>query len=118
IADIIADYLLNLKLISPHIHWLGRIHLDLHFFLLCKYLHTLYDARNQTRNVDSLKLSLVLSKFQLIECQEIFYHAVHLIGLINDDITVKVHTLRIVRDTVFESFRISLNESYRSLQLV
>ena len=119
IADIISQHLLCLKFICPYIDCL------LHF----SGSPSPRPAGSKSHSFAALRglslpdqiLSWTIRHLRIptdLMSAEFFYHLVHLIGLIDDDVTVKFHALRIIMDPFFQSFCITLDQCNWRLQLM
>ena len=55
---------------------------------------------------------------KLIQSQQFFHHTVHFIRFVNDNFTIKFTAFCIIINTLLQSFRITLDQCQRCLQLM
>ena len=101
ITYIISYNLLYFKLICPRIDVLFCVQHNLGTCLIRHDLHTLQNAFDQCRQIKSFKHDIFITEFQLVQCQQILDHLIHLGRLIHNNITVEFPTLRIFIDSFF-----------------
>ena len=118
IRKIITHNLLCLKLIRPDIEAVICNKIYRRLCLLYKDLAACDHASDQPYDIKTVKLNLIISKFQLIQGEKIFNHDIHLSRFVHNDVTVKFPALRVVIDPLFQPFCISLDQSDRSLKLM
>ena len=109
IVQIIRDDLFYLKFICPHPHRSLLPKYNGRPFLLQKYACGREYALNQGHDIKLFHHRHVIAEFKGCQGKELFYHLVHLIGLIHDDITVVIPAFRILRHAFGQSFRVSLD---------
>ena len=84
-------------------------------FLFHQNFSRICHATDQFCHIKTLHDYLIVAKFQLIQSQEFLDHTIHFICLINNNITVKLSTFRVIIDAFLKTFRIALNQCQRCL---
>ena len=101
IGQEIRNHLFHLKLIPPDIYRTFPVKFDIHLFL-CRHDGCRLDhAVNQLRDIKPCHFHGIIAKLQLIECQQLLYHMIHLFRFIHNHITVKITALCIIIDAFF-----------------
>ena len=118
VGKIIPYHLLCLELIRPHKDRTVGNKINLRLRLTDKDIAACDHALHQSHNVKSFKFYFIITELQLIQSQQILHHLIHLSSFIHDHITVEFPAFRIVIHSFFQAFRIPLDQSQRSFQLM
>ena len=115
IAQVVCDYLLDLKFIRPYINRRLSIKIHLNLILFEQDLRRVHNAANQFRQIETIHHRLIVSAFQRRQCQKLLNHLVHLVGLINNNITIIVAAFLLLAHSFLKTFRVSLDQGDRCL---
>ena len=115
VGQIIGHNFLDLEFI-PHNHQ-GFRHIYAH---LCRILLNedaggIDQVMHQLRDIKGCNARRVVSKFQGRQGQKLAYHLVHLVGLINNNITIVVAAFFLLAHSFLKTFRVSLDQGDRCL---
>ena len=118
IGDIVCDDLFHLEFISPHMQRFCLVEHNLNFSLLCQNLGRLDHSLYQRCQIKTFHIHLIITKFQLIQCQQFLHHLVHLSRFIYNHITIELTAFFIIVNIILETFCIPLNQCDRRFQLM
>ena len=118
VAYVIGHNFFCLKLVCPYIKRLCLIKDHPGFFLLNHDIHSGKNTFDQRSQVKTLHNCRIFSRFQLVQCEKVLNQLVHLGRLVNNNITIEIHALRIIIDILFQTLCISLYKSNRGFQLM